>query len=275
MEVQKFYNSNMAKALEEATQFGSVPTLPELIDMRIKAPFTDLVWQYGYDTTTEEHVGTSKGKAYVVIVHGQGLLTAQRIQKSLDEGLHEYSAKITQSEFDNLLKGKINGKKVAVYTASQLAEIKGNAKERNYVVVLTLAQATEVESGYRSHAEIEKSVLALCRMGGNARLKAYLAKIKEKGYSNLGCYYRYVNKAEKYTVPSARLLFLDCDGVGVLGDLLGDLGGRFLGVRNESRAPKNGVQKETSEDVRTLIASLEARINALESKFSAVKEALQ
>lgn len=278
MEIQKFYNTNVAKALREAESYGQVASMPELLDIKTAASFDDMVWKHYFDTTSEEIVGTSKGKKYVLIVHGGGLLTADRIEKSLKEGLHEYSAKLTQGAFDNLLKGKISNRKVLVIPIQQLVSLNQNVMNKKYIIIIPFEDAQKTKDTYVKIDEMYENPLAIARAGGKPRLKAYLDKLKEK-YTNCGSWHRFNHCDTK--VPTARLLFLGyVDGGFGCGYLY--CYGQFLGVRGVVKSAKEpkltkaesiGLQAQV-DHLTFIIGHQETRIKSLENKNKAIKEAL-
>src|SRR3989344_4633770 len=86
--VRSFYDQHTYAALRAAENYGPVFTLPEFLEARMQND-DDALW-LPYTVRTEEILGRNKsGKLISVIVHGTGLLTAERIERAqaMEKGL--------------------------------------------------------------------------------------------------------------------------------------------------------------------------------------------
>ncbi len=203
------------KALEYAAPSGLVATMPELISSKAACERGHWLWTNGYCVHSEENIGIDRkgifyrrGEAVVVVVHGGGLLTPERIVKA------KKNLAYGQEEFDALLEGKL----VKLY---DLNHVKNNGvRARRFGVVLPLALAIKAGS-YR----ILENPLAIARAGGLEGLESYLKKAGSMECQNnysikfesiasreiLGYLFSYaMNQAR---VPKGRMLYLDSRGM--------------------------------------------------------------
>lgn len=187
-----FCDSNLPSALRQAQEYagrkGYVPSLPQLIDLRLKANKEDPLWDNRITTTTEEHIGkTKKGNPVLVTSHKQAIWTPDRIDWAYKDGLiNEGAGKLTQLEFYRLLEAE--------------------------VTVTDLYKVENLPSDYQYLEDLRKDPLFILRVGSKERANAYLDKLKELGYN------RYRNrhsfKPLNIDQPHGRLLFISryCGG---------------------------------------------------------------
>src|SRR3989339_1579177 len=113
-----FYTNSLSTALSEAMNFatseGIVLNMPEFIAAKAKAERNHVFWLDWYTVLTEENIGIDKkgsfytrGEPVLVVVHGGGILTPDRIQQAYDERLLNNNAKYKEEEFDALLEGRL------------------------------------------------------------------------------------------------------------------------------------------------------------------------
>ncbi|MBI4447448.1 hypothetical protein HY643_00555 [Candidatus Woesearchaeota archaeon] len=224
----------LRQALAYAGKDGFVASMPELIVAKCLVGKEHDFWNHWYTTLSEEDLGIDKkglfgkkGEAVLVVLHGGGILTPDRIEQAYAEGLVGGSAKYTAEEFDSLLEGNLpDGKKVKLYTLDDLK--KGvYIVEHNFGVVIPYEVARATESGWLKKQEFLSNPLVIARNGGLDNLEAYFDKAKypDGTLANFHPFEgRYPNQAR------GLLLFLDYD----VGDLDGSNSlssdGRSVGV---------------------------------------------
>ncbi|MBD3361261.1 hypothetical protein GF358_00555 [Candidatus Woesearchaeota archaeon] len=229
-----FYDDSLPDALEKAQKYaggdGHVMSLPELADARILAGKKDYVWNNWFTLATEEDKGkTKQGNPVYVVAHGKGILTnPDRIRQAYEhkQGLTSGAARLTETEFNNLLKGKLPDK-TEIPVFSYVDFIKQTELPLTYAVVLDFGTVKKMQSGVQDVDSLRDNELVIARLGGVERSGQYLDKANEVYGSRLGNWHDC--ESVDLDICSGRLVFAGDDG-----DLLGDLNlgncGRFVGV---------------------------------------------
>lgn len=241
-----FYDNSLPIALRaaeaSASETGSfVKSMPEVLVLRRKAPFSNPLWSTWYTCTSEEDVGrTPQGKKVMIEVHGGGILTPERIETAFERGLtKQYAAHLAESEVRTLLEGKlVDGTEIPVYSFS---DFKAGITDlpRRYGVVMDFDTVKSVASGYLPVESLRDNPLVIVRAGGVTEANAFVDKVSQQ-YTNYGNWHPFnaINSDE----TQGRVLFVGYnDGNGLSGDL--DLlnYGRFLvGVAPEARVGAKG-----------------------------------
>ena len=144
----------VAVALKEAITYAGkngIVTLPEFLAAKVKAGKDHDFWKNWYTVHTEENIGIDdKGRFYkkkepvLVVVHGGGILTPERIQQAYREGLVGNSAKYTPEEFKSLLEGKlIDGTSLDLYSFEDINKgVSGLPHQFGVVMPYKIAQQT-------------------------------------------------------------------------------------------------------------------------------------
>ncbi len=232
--------SSLRDAQEHAGEEGYVATLPELLQARIEADRKHMVWQYWYSVISDEYVGPGPdGKPVVVVLHGGGLLTPERIEWAYEEGLTDtHAAKLDDDEWADLLEGMLpDGAMIQMYNYD---DFKGSADElpRRYGVVIDFEEARNTQFGRQDRDSFLANPLAIARSGGEETAAAYFDRAQKDG--KLGCWHPFASVDP--SVAQGRVLFVYNDYGGLDGSL-GGSSGRFLGVRPnalEARRARGG-----------------------------------
>jgi hypothetical protein len=226
----------LKKALDHAGSDGRVLTMPELIRLKNHVGDDHYFWENYADVHTEENMGTDtdglyvpRGKGVVLVVHGGGLLTPDRIKEAINDGLVDGSGKYEPSEFSELLKGNLpSGEKIPIYRLDDVK--KETPKERRFGVALPFDEAAGTSSGQHSKNDFVNNPLVVARNGGKEGLEEYFDKADRQ--SGVGNYHVLTDR--NIAVPQGRVLFLydNISGLNGYNDLYDY--GRFVGVRKNA-----------------------------------------
>ncbi|MDP3640751.1 MAG: hypothetical protein Q8R53_06165 [Nanoarchaeota archaeon] len=225
----------LRQAMEYAGSSGIVANMPEFIAAKAKADKKHAFWQRWHTALTEENIGIDKkGSFYtkeepvLVVMHGGGFLTPDRIQQAYDEGLLNHSAKYREEEFAALLEGKLlDGTSFPLY---RLEEVQAGISSlpHQFGVVMPYKTAQDTMSGYHQKKEFLENPLVIARAAGIFdQLEAFYEKAKHSN-GNLGNYHPFAGRDA--STPQGRLLFLNNSCNGLFGNLNLDYYGRFVGV---------------------------------------------
>src|SRR3989338_6425566 len=178
------FRAAQARALEIGT---SVKSMPEVLVLRRKAPFTNPVWSTWYTCASEEDVGTTEqGKKVMIEVHGGGILTPERIETAYQRGLtKKYAAHLAESEVRILLKGQLaDGTEIPVYS---FADFRKGITDlpRRYAFVMDYAMAKSAASGHLPVESLRDNALVIVRAGGLAEANTFVDKVAQR-YTNYG-----------------------------------------------------------------------------------------
>ena len=231
------------KALEQACNAagndGVIASLPYLIAGKAQSDRnSSYLWKDWFTALSEEHVGIDKagkhvgvGKPLVMVVHGGGILTYERIMQAYTEGLtSQNAAKLTSSEFDSIVNGTLpNGQSIQIYTVDDIKRGRIADPFGRYAVALDLETAKATTSGYHKKAGFMSNILVHARAGTLAHLETYFDKAKDRD-RDVGNHHSLAEMDPQ--IPQGRLLFLYSGHDGLYGDGL-DFFGRFVGVRKK------------------------------------------
>ena len=241
--VKPFDDSSLPTALEQALGHagseGIVLTMPELMAAKVKANKRHEFWNGWYAVHTEEDIGIDqKGRFYgrnepvLVVVHGGGILSPERIRKAYDDGLVSGSARYEQEEFDMLLEGKVS-ETLPLYPFEEVQG--GLSLPHRYGVVIPYATAQATQSGYHKKKAFMGNPLVVARAGGMEHVEAYFNKAVDsdgKVRNNHPFTGRDASQAQ------GRVLFLNNNISGLVGDINLNIYGRFVGVAPEARGAR-------------------------------------
>ncbi|MDP3989734.1 MAG: hypothetical protein Q8Q01_00845 [archaeon] len=243
MNGKTFYDGSMPKALRQAIEYagssGIVANMPEFVAAKAKAEKSHAFWQNWYTVLTEENIGIDKkgsfytrGEPVLVVMHGGGILTPDRIQQAYDEGLISNSAKYRNEEFDALLEGRLlDGTSFPLYRLEDIKDGRSNLPHQ-FGVVLPYKTAQDTKSGYHQKKPFLENPLVLARTAGSHDyLEAFYEKAKASD-GDLGNYHPFSGRDA--TIPQGRVLFVDSAGGGLFGGSGLGSGGRFVGVAPEA-----------------------------------------
>src|SRR3989338_11637526 len=226
-----------AVALKEAITYAGkngIVTLPEFLAAQVKTGEDHDFWKQWYTVHTEENIGIDdKGLFYkkkepvLVVVHGGGILTPDRIQQAYREGLVNNSAKYTPEEFNSLLEGKLSdGTSLDLYSFEDIK--KGvSGLPHQFGVVMPYKTAKETTSGSHKKKAWIKNPLVIARNGGTQNLEDYFDKAKDSN-GDLGNYYSFDGRDA--TTPQGCVLFVNNYDNGLSGDFNLYNYARFVGV---------------------------------------------
>src|SRR3989344_2479638 len=238
-----FYDTSMPQALRQAMEYataqGIIANMPEFIAAKVKADKSHAFWQNWYTVLTEENIGIDKkgsfytrGEPVLVVMHGGGILTPDRIQQAYDEGLLNNSAKYRDEEFDTLLEGRLlDGTNFPLHRLEEI-QASRSVLPHQFGVVIPYKTAQETTSGYHQKKPFLENPLVIARTAGSLdHLETYYEQAKDpKG--NLGNYHSFKNRDA--TVPQGSVLFVVYTYNGLDGDNLLYNNGRFVGVRKNA-----------------------------------------
>src|SRR3989344_6268077 len=212
-----FYDTSMPQALRQAMEYataqGIIANMPEFIAAKVKADKSHAFWQNWYTVLTEENIGIDKkgsfytrGEPVLVVMHGGGILTPDRIQQAYDEGLISNSAKYRNEEFDALLEGRLlDGTSFPLYRLEDIKDGRSNLPHQ-FWVVLPYKTAQDTKSGYHQKKPFLENPLVLARTAGS---HDYLESFYEKAKASdgdLGNYHPFSGRDA--TIPQGRVLFV-------------------------------------------------------------------
>jgi len=233
----------LTQALEYATFDGIVATMPELISAKIKADKSHDFWQKWYSVHTEENIGIDKkglfykkNEPVLVIVNGGGILTPERIKQAYTEGLIDNSAKYTDTEFNDLLEGKLpSGITIPLYNFEDIKTGKSGLPHQ-FGVVMPYSIAQGTSSGYHQKEAFLENPLVIARAAGVLdQLEAYY-KLAKADDNDLGNYHPFSGRDA--TTSQGRLLYLSNYYDGLNGSYNLNNDGRFVGVAPEAQGKK-------------------------------------
>src|SRR3989338_6060299 len=226
-----------AVALKEAITYAGkngIVTLPEFLAAQVKTGEDHDFWKNWYTVHTEENIGIDdKGRFYkkkepvLVVVHGGGILTPDRIQQAYREGLVNNSAKYTPEEFKSLLEGKLSdGTSLDLYSFEDIKKgVSGLPHQFGAVMPYKIAQQTT--SGYHKKRSWVANPLVIARNGGRENLEEYFDKAKNSN-GDVGNYHSFDGRDA--TTPQGCVLFVNNYDNGLSGDFNLYNYARFVGV---------------------------------------------
>ena len=205
---------------------GIVAILPYLIAGLSKAKPDHWLRQRWHTCYSEEFSGVdtegvySKGKSIVVVQHGIELLLPDRIRKSYNEGLTPHNgAKLTVDEWKKVLTSSI-----PLYTVEDVKKGKVKNPFGSYRVVLGFDKAKATISNYQDKNTFANNDLVIARAGTLEYIEPYFDNIQSGG--TVGNWHRFGEIDPK--ISQGRVLFVDYDDFGLLGDYILDNYARFV-----------------------------------------------
>ena len=222
------FRAAQARALEIGT---SVKSMPEVLVLRRKAPFTNPVWSRWYTCVSEEDVGTTEqGNKVMIEVHGGGILTPERIETAYQRGLKkQHMAYLEEYELRNLLKGKLaDGVEIPVYS---FTDFRNGIKDRprRYAVVMDYDTAKNSASGCPSVESLRDNAVFIVRNGGVVEANAFLDKVMQR-YTNYGNWHSF--NAINADSAVGCLLTVTENNTGLRDSGLNRIGCFLVGVHN-------------------------------------------
>jgi hypothetical protein len=230
----------LQKAINEMGSEGIISSLPYLIAGKAQADkSSNYLWKDWFTALSEEHVVvdsagkfTNAGNSLVVVVHGQGIFTPERIQQAYDEGLtSQNAAKLNDDEVIDLLDGKLpNRESIELYTVDDVKS--GNIPEPfgRYGVVVDFDIAKNKSSGYHNKSNFMDNEIVIARAGTLEHLDSYFEKARGAS-NNVGNWHRFTEIDP--TQAQGRVLYLDINDNGLYGNINLSGDGRFVGVAPE------------------------------------------
>ncbi|MBI4154289.1 hypothetical protein HY501_03055, partial [Candidatus Woesearchaeota archaeon] len=170
LEGKDFYDDSMPKALRKALKYagpnGIVLTAPEMIAAKAQAGKDHRFNSQLYSVHSEEDLGIDhdgvflgRGEGIYVIVHGGGLLTPDRIDLAIREGLIYGAAKYTPDEFTGLLHGALpDGTRIPLYALDDIGKSIFNLPHQ-FGIVAPYRMMRETLSGRHTKEEFLSSPL--------------------------------------------------------------------------------------------------------------------
>lgn len=180
----------LQRALDFAGEDGFVASMPQLFNARTHAPYDSIIWNTWFTPNTEESVVTTPaGNHVVVTVHGGGILTPERLDRSYRASANrsgeigltgEYASKITQTEASDILNGKLaDGTEIPIYQFEDFKRGIANLPMR-YGIVTDLALLAQSTRGYDPFDVLHEDANMIVRLGGMEPLAAYLEKAQAR-----------------------------------------------------------------------------------------------
>ncbi len=242
---EEFSGDDLAKIFLQASHHagheGLVVSCPELIATKIKALTNHAIWNNCYTTHSEENIGIDKnGEFYkdqqvLITVHGGGLITYEKLNKSIENKTATGSVQHTNPEFQNLLIGELpDGTAVELYTLNEL--IKATFLPHTFGVVMPYALAKKTKPGPHTKKELVNNPLALSRCARQDYIEYFFDRADEYYiYKNthknnmgfLGCYHPFKSKDPK--TPEGRFISVNSPRVSLASFTVKNPG-RFIAV---------------------------------------------
>jgi hypothetical protein len=212
---------------------GVIASMPLLIAGKALADRTSYLWDKDYTTLSEENVGMDRRGIFsrahsnvVLIVHGGGLLTADRLAQAYARGLNwKLAAMYQEKEFENILSGILpDGNNLEIYTVDEVK--RGNVPDPfgRYGVVIDYSVAVE-SAGTLPLEKFVENPLVLARAGTPEFLEDYFDKANRSGEVNNS------HSLQNIVWDNGRLLWIKRDRMGLCGETGLDVKGRFVGVK--------------------------------------------
>lgn len=187
-----FNADNIPSALRDSQEYakngGIVLSMPDFIQAILHLDDDHFLWKQSWiSTLSEEHIGidedgifVEKGKAVLVVVHGGGILTPERIEMAKDDGLiNSSSAKLNHSEFYNLLKGHVaSGNKIPLYNFNEFLEV--CSLPRNHGIVVDFEDVRNDNGGHLLKGEFMTDKGIIARVGSLEYLEDFFEKAKNR-----------------------------------------------------------------------------------------------
>ncbi|MEM4259908.1 MAG: hypothetical protein QXG00_01600 [Candidatus Woesearchaeota archaeon] len=228
----------MQEAYDKMGSDGIIATLPYLIAGKAHADKTSYLWKKFFFTgLSEENVGIDKkgilvrrGNGIVVIVHGGGILTPDRIKQAYRKRkgfTSQKTAKFTDDEFNNLLRGSLpSGESINLYTVDDV--VKGNIPDPfgRYAVWMPVEKAIRTKSGCYDKKGFMNNPLVIARAGTLEYIEKYFDREKSLG-EYVGCHHMFDRTG--FRQPQGLFLYVSQTSVG-LCDCSLDASARFVGV---------------------------------------------
>ena len=186
----------LRKAQAYAGENGYVATMSDLLFWRTHSTNRDLE-SCLFTALSEEVVGTThQGNEVVVVTHGGGLLTSERIEQSYRKGLtSSYVARFTDAEMQGLLAGKCaDGTEIPVFSYQDFVE-KSNTPRR-YSIVLDFDIVKNLPSDLQDADSFKSNPLFIARAGGEKIAAEFVDAIKVR-YSVIPLTPQFVNSILK------------------------------------------------------------------------------
>jgi hypothetical protein len=240
---EPFYDDSLSLALRNrlahAGPTGIVLSMPELIRTKLQASDDHAFWNDYFDVHSEESkLIDSKGTRYqkdepvYLIIHGGGILTPDRIDQAITEGLIAGAVKYTPDEVNSVLDGTLpDGTLIDLYTFEEIERGVDHLPHR-FGIITPFSLIENTKSGYFDKKTFLNNPLAIMRNAGPQGLDSYFDRVHDKYGRNIGCHHSFNTKD---TTSQGRLLCLNCnyDGLNGYGSLDDD--GRFVGVAPEAQ----------------------------------------
>ncbi|MBI5064825.1 hypothetical protein HZA97_01185 [Candidatus Woesearchaeota archaeon] len=242
------YLSSLKTALKWAKEKnGVVASLPYLIAGLSVADENNFLKGIWHTAHSEENLGIDKegkffdkGTAVVVVVHGGGLLTPNRIERAYSEGLSEEGkVKFEENEFENLLKGILpSGERIKLYSVDDVKNGKVKNLFGRYGVV-TCYKNYALPSAYEKK-DFLNNELVIARAGTLEYLDKYFENVKNGSFIGKEIVYHYQSyKENNNLIPLGSGLYIEGTFKGIqAGNFLGETG-RFVVVPQKENLQNN------------------------------------
>jgi hypothetical protein len=237
---------SLQQAIEYATMDGVVANMPFLVAGKAASDTNNYLWKNWFTALSEEDIGIDKeglfvgrGKPVIMVVHGGGILTKERIIRAYAAGLTgQKAAKLDEgSEFDNLLRGILpNGESIQVYGVEDVKSGRIADPFGRYAVAVDFETAKRVTSGYLGKTDFMENQLVWARIGTLDHSESYFDKAQHTTNHNVGNWHRFAEIDP--AVAQGRVLFVDDDYCGLSGYDSLSHDGRFVGVAPEAHREK-------------------------------------
>lgn len=212
LENPRMYSSNaLISAYNAAKEFGSILSLPQLIDLRIQDKSSEL-WNTRISTISEEIIGTTAGHdPKVLIIHGGGIITGQHLVNAHENGYSINSGiRFSREDAVNALEGKIRDMYIPIFHYKDFSQyLDVSELPERYGIVIDYKKAFRPASGFCTKKQLLKSPLAIARAGGKQRLERYI-DAHTSFFSTTAIGFSHLMRELFYTpkIPEARFLHL-------------------------------------------------------------------
>ena len=271
-EAQVFNEPHLPDGLRLAEGFagseGFVVSLPQLFSARVKASFDNTIWNNWYTTLSEESVvfDQKRGKTVVVLIHGGGILDADRIDRIFrtskgmtQDGEGRGGALLSQDEASNIVKGILpDGTQIKMYDYNDY--VNETRVPSRHGIILDFDVAKESLDGYTEYSILKKDPLFIARAGGVNAAAQYLDKLSSRNVNTtrMGNWHPF-NRIDS-SIPQTRITFMsgNLGGVGSNGGNSNPYQGynSDYGIGGDANINNRGrfisVRPQSSESIRNL-----------------------
>jgi len=246
---KSFYGQQGYLLLHKAQEYGDVLTLPEFLQVLYLDSFQGPLAEIPFTLQTEEIVGKSKaGNSVAIVVHGQGLLTPERISKGIiieeadkdgffdhgltktESGRGQFALPLYDAEIWTLLEGQI----LPIFSYPEFKRISN--LPQHYAVVRDFHPRTELPSGNQFLSTLAVIPRVVSLAGGLENLEQCVEMLTIHGLRKI----QYSHPLHDIDLEQPQGRFIEAQGIHNLFYSFRQMDGpaRFISVREENMEEK-------------------------------------